>query len=118
MGAVHQIFVFPMLFPFLPFIVLWHEFVFHKSVELGEEDIGEDRAEDAALRYAGKRFVAFPILHVSCIEELLNKIEKSSVLDVLSKCRDDEIMIEAAERSYNTIPYSRTQKKTTQPRSK
>ena len=69
MGAVHQVFCIPdVLFFFSSLLYLWHEFYFYKSVELREEDIGEGRAEDTALRYAGERFfgVANPpyILHL------------------------------------------------------
>ena len=45
MGAVHQVFVFPILFSFLPFVVLWDEFCFYKPVQFGEQNIGEDWTE-------------------------------------------------------------------------
>ena len=54
MGAVHQVFVFPILFPFLPFCVLWDEFCFHKPVQFGEQNIGEDRTEHASYNVAKK----------------------------------------------------------------
>jgi hypothetical protein len=54
MGAMHQAFVFPLLFSFLPFVVLWHEFYFYKPVEFRKQDIGEDRAENASYNVAKK----------------------------------------------------------------
>lgn len=82
MGAVHQVFVFPMLFSFLPFGVLWQEFYLYKPVELGKQGIGEDRAEDTALRYAAQCSIQLPILHMTCVEELFDEVEKPAILDV------------------------------------
>jgi hypothetical protein len=39
-------------------------------------------------------FVQLPVFHRACVKELFDEIEKSSILDVLSECRDDEIMVE------------------------
>ena len=86
MGAVHQVFVFPMLFSLLPFVVVWHEFYLYKPVELGEQGIGKDRAEYCALRYSTQCSIQLPILHISCVEEFSDEIEKPSVLDVLGEC--------------------------------
>ena len=54
MGTVHQVFVFPIFFSFLPFVVLWDEFCFYKPVQFGEQNIGEDRTEHASYNVAKK----------------------------------------------------------------
>ena len=82
MGVVHQILVFLIDLPFLPFIVLWHQFCFHKPVQFREQDIGKNRAEYIALRHARERFIPLPVFHISCIEELFDEIEEPSILDM------------------------------------
>src|SRR6266446_1618363 len=97
MGAVDQAPVGLVRLPFSSLVVLRHEFVFYKPVELTEEDIGEHWAENRALWNSTERFVHLPIFHISCIQEFLDEVEKPPILDVFGECRKDEIMIQTAK---------------------
>src|SRR5450432_2293074 len=97
MGAVDQAPVGLIRLSFSSLVVLWHEFTFHKPVELIEQDIRKQRAEDRTLWNSAQRFVELPFFHISCIQQFFDKSEKPSILDVFSECREDEIMIQAAK---------------------
>ena len=82
MGAVDQAAIGLIGFSSASLIVLWQEFGFYESVEEASQDVGKHRTQDGALGDATERFVELPIFHVSRIEQFLDEVKKSSILDM------------------------------------
>ena len=82
-------------------------------------DVCQYRANYAALGCSGQRVLSGPIeVLIPRPEKTSDDREKSLVLDLLSEDTDQYFVIDVVKRSYNLLPYSRTQMKKIQPRSR
>jgi hypothetical protein len=50
--------------------VLWDENGFDKGIELIEQDIGKNWADNRALWYPTQRLIVFPLFQVACVKQL------------------------------------------------
>ncbi len=55
--------------------------VLHESVELVQVDVSKDWADAGALGYAAESGVIFPVLHIPCIEEFPNQLNKGFIFN-------------------------------------
>jgi hypothetical protein len=90
--SAHQLCVFPVEFSLDTFDVLRDENGFDKRVELAQQDITEDGTNNRALWHATERLIELPILKISCIKQFSHKVEKPSIMDVLTEQFDEQVV--------------------------
>jgi hypothetical protein len=95
-GAVrltHQLFVGFVDPSFVTLGVLRDEHLFNKLVELVQQDIGENGADNGPLGYPAERPIELPLLQVACIKQSANQPQKSSILDALTQRSAEHLVI-------------------------
>ena len=74
---------------------------FHVNIQLMEINVGEDGADNAALRRAGQRVMHLPKLQVACLEKLPDQVEEASIRDLSSEYLEEFGMVDVVEEPLN-----------------
>src|SRR3954449_1839682 len=77
--------------------MFWNQHRLDELIQLVEVDVGEDWAYHAALRGAAQRRVIFPILQVTCVEQVGEQPQEASVVEFLAQDREQHRVVDAVE---------------------
>src|SRR5260370_4418266 len=75
----------------------WNQLRLDKLIQLVEVDVRKDRAGHAALRGAAQRRVVFPILQVTCVEQVGEQPQKALIVEFFAQDRQQDRMVDAVE---------------------
>src|SRR5439155_24632626 len=77
--------------------VLRDERVFNEDIPLMQVDVGEKRAEDAALRGSAVGFVIDPLFEPSCFQAHTYQVEPASIMDISGQDVHEHLMVEVVK---------------------
>src|SRR3954453_2938214 len=77
--------------------MFWNQHRLDELIQLVEVDVGEDWADHAALRGTAQRRVIFPILQVTCIEQVGEQPQEALIVEFLVRDRQQHRVVDAVE---------------------
>lgn len=98
--------------------LLWNEDVFDILVQFVQDEIRKYGAKYPTLWNSTMSLVIAPVFQVSCSQEVIDETDKTVVVDLLAKDLEQKAMIDSVERAINSMPWSRTQNKRRQQKSR
>src|SRR5207247_2437520 len=82
-------------------VVRWQELSTDELVQPVQIDVREDGAHDSSLRRTAQSGVILPIFEIACPEQVLNKPQKTAIVELFAEHRQQDLVVNVVEAPFD-----------------